>query len=57
MVNMTIDLNTILVLSGLAINLYFVIDRNVKHERRMSRIERWIELVERHFLPASKNDV
>lgn len=53
---MTVDLNTLLVLSGLAINLYIVIDRSVKLERRLSRIEKWVEFVEKYLLPVAKKD-
>lgn len=54
--NMTIDLNTLLVLSGLAINLYFVIDRSVLLEKRLSRLESWKRFVEEYLLPARRPD-
>lgn len=55
--NMTIDLNTLLVLSGLAINLYFVIDRAVKHENRLTKLESWKKFVSEHFLPSHKGEL
>ena len=47
--NLTLDLNTVLMLSGLAVNLYFVIDRAVKHENRLTRLESWKKFVEQHL--------
>ena len=53
--NFTIDLNTIIILTGLAVNLYFVVDRARALENRLTKLESWMTFVSEHFL--SSKDV
>lgn len=52
--NFTVDLNTILVLTGLVLNVYLVIGRTRILEHRLTKLEEWKRIVSEHFLTAKK---
>lgn len=52
--NFIVDLNTILVLSGLVLNVYLVIGRTRILEHRLATLEEWKRIVSEHFLSVKK---